>query len=117
MEHLIALMYHYPHEYELWQKGLISDYEASTGIFISAESPESALAWGAVVAEKLLNFVNNSDSLTLENFQHTCWIIDSPSSSAWSHCLDFFQHIKVGEHPEFDRMTTEAYDQWQAKNL
>ena len=111
-EFLVGLQYHYPKDYELWQRGIVEDYEASTGLFVSADDAEAALAWGHVVAEHLLNHVHKSDALTLQEFQHQCWLEADPATSSWSHCLGFFQHVAAGELPQLDQMTSDAYQRW-----
>jgi len=115
-EYLIGLMYHYPKDYELWNKGVIEDYEASTGIFIKAEDVNKALKWGHTIATALLNHVHETDDLTLEKFQHDCWYIAVPKEDSWSHCLDFFQHVADGQMPVLAEMTTDAFVKWQKKS-
>lgn len=115
-EYLIALQYHYPENYELWEKGITEDYEASTGLFVLAPSLEDALEWAAVVATELLNHVNKREDLTMSDFQHQCWLIPEPENSAWAHCLSFFQRVKVGEMPNVSLMTVQAYKKWQMAN-
>ena len=115
-EYLIGLMYHYPQEYELWEKGIIEDYEASTGIYITASNAEQALAWSREIAKALLNYANGTESLTLEQFQHECWLIPNPELNSWSHCLGFFQHVNVNQMPNLKEMTTDAYSIWMEKN-
>ena len=111
-EYLVGLMYHYSKDYKLWQAGHIEDYEASTGIFIGAENTEAALRWSRVISSKLLNYVNNTDSINLEDFQHENWIEPNPEESNWNHCLEFFQHVVDGELPNLELMTADAYAAW-----
>ena len=42
----------------------------------------------------------------------SAWLEDSPQSSGWQHCLDFFQHVRDGQMPDLEGMTTEAYQRW-----
>jgi hypothetical protein len=115
-EFLIGLGYHYPEDYERWKRGITEDFEASTGLFVTAENVDDALAWGKVVAQRLLNHVHRSNDLTLEQFQHECWVEKDPGSGCWSHCLDFFQHVAVGQMPKLDQMTVDAFGQWMEQN-
>lgn len=115
-EYLVALEYHYPETYDLWTKGIGEDFEAATGLFVAADTPQRALEWGAVVATRLLNHVHGTDNLTLEQFQHLCSIEESPTTCGWSHCLSFFQHVAFGEMPDLDRMTSDAYAKWRENN-
>jgi hypothetical protein len=39
----------------------------------------------------------------------------SPETGCWSHCLDFFLRVRVGQMPDFERMGTAAYGRWQEK--
>lgn len=103
-EYLIGMIYHYPEDYELWQKGVMEDYEASTAIYVAAENEAEALGWGYKVATALLNFANNAEGLTLEQFQHHCWYIEDPSKDAWSKMLNTFQHVRCGEMPDLSTM-------------
>ncbi len=44
-EFLIGFSYHEPEPYALWNRGVIEDYESSTGVFIEASTPSEALEW------------------------------------------------------------------------
>ncbi|MFO1367357.1 MAG: hypothetical protein U1F46_00060 [Marinagarivorans sp.] len=103
-EYLIGMIYHYPEDYELWEKGLMEDYEAATAVYIAAKNEGAALAWGYQVATALLNFANKTEGLTLEQFQHHCWYIEDPSNDDWSKMLETFPHVKDGEMPIFSTM-------------
>jgi hypothetical protein len=110
--HLVGIMYHEPESFARWERGLIEDYESSTGLFIEADSPEAAVAWGEHVGEELLWRANSDATLDWKRFGYFCWLESMPSESNGQHCLDFFQHVKVGQMPELDEMTTEAYSRW-----
>ena len=103
-EYLIGMVYHYPEDYELWKKGVMEDYEATTAIYVAAENEGAALAWGYQVATALLNFTNKTEGLTLEQFQHDCWHIEEPSKDDWSKMLETFPHVKYGEMPILSEM-------------
>lgn len=107
-EYLIGMIYHYPEAYEIWKKGYMEDYEAATAIYIEATNENDALEWGYKVATALLNFVNKTENLTLEEFQHHCWYIEDPSKDDWSGMLDTFLHVKYGEMPNLIDMAVES---------
>jgi len=105
-------MFHEPEAWELWNKGIIEDYESTTGIYISANNLPEAIEWAENVGQELLCFVNNDNSLNWKELEYECWHEASIQDSGWSHCLGYFQHIKVGEIPKFQDMTAESYEQW-----
>jgi len=115
-EFLVGLMYHDTQSYALWNKGIIEDYESTAGIFIQAETDLEALKWGRVIAGELLRHVTRDPSLTCAQFGYECWIEPEPKNSSWRHCLDFFQHVTVGQMPVLDSMTSDAYREWQDKH-
>lgn len=95
-EFLIALQYHFSKDYDLWKKGYIDDYKASTGIFIRAQDANAALEWSREISRNLLNYVNDRDDLTLEEFQHENWIVLNPEESVWARRLKFFSACGAG---------------------
>jgi hypothetical protein len=111
-EYLIGVMFHEPDAFALWNQGSIEDYESTTGIFIEAESTEAALAWGERIGESLLQYLNHDSTLNWKKLGYFCWVEESPSTCSWKHCLSFFQHVPVGQMPDFDRMTADAYEKW-----
>ncbi len=111
-EFLIGVMYHEPEAYDQWNRGLIEDYESSTGLFVEADSAEAAVAWGERVGQELLRHVNGGASLDWKSLGYFCRLEETPRDSGWGHCLDFFQHIRVGQWPDLDLMTTEVYTRW-----
>jgi hypothetical protein len=111
-EYLVGIMYHEPEAYDDWKRGLIEDYESSTGLFVEAESAGAALAWGEQVGQRLLRHSNGDATLDWKSFGYFCWIEGSPQNSGWGHCLDHFQHVRAGQWPELERMTTAAYTAW-----
>ena len=114
--YLVGILYHEPEPWALYQKGIIEDYESSTGLFITAGTESEALAWGEHVAEKLLQKVNHDNSLNWKNLGYQCWIEADPENSHWRHCLSFFQTINAGQLPKIEGMGTEAYELWAQKN-
>lgn len=114
-EYLVGICFHEPGPFSLWRRGLIEDYESSTGLWVKADSPDDAVSWGEKVGEALHRKVNN-DPNTEWRGHYSCWLEDSPASSGWAHCLNFFQHVRVGEMPQLDQMTTEAYVRWRKEN-
>jgi hypothetical protein len=115
-EYLIGLGYHEPEPFAQWNRGLIEDYESSTGLFVEAPSAAAAVGWGERVGLALLRHVNRDASLDGSAFGYATWVEDSPHTSGWLHCLDFFQHVSVGQMPDLERMTTAAYCRWLAEN-
>jgi hypothetical protein len=111
-EYLVGIMFHEPGSLALRNRGIIEDYESTTGLFIEADSAENALRWGESVGEALLQDVNQDSALDWRAFGYYSWIEPSPSTSHWRHCLDFIQHVRVGQMPDFKRMTADAYRQW-----
>lgn len=43
---------------------------------------------------------------------NTCWIEHDPVAAGLEETLPFFQTVRVGETPNFDSMTTDAYMDW-----
>jgi hypothetical protein len=111
-EFLVGVSYHEPEACDQWNRGLIEDYESATGLFVEADSAEAAVEWGEQVGQALLRHVNDDPALDWKSLGNICWVEESPQESGWGHCLDFFQHVRVGEWPELDRMTTAAYTRW-----
>jgi hypothetical protein len=105
-------MYHDPESWALWKKGIIEDYESSTGLFIEAATGELALAWGEQVGQELLRKENGDASLIWRDFGYHCWLEDAPETSSWGHCLDFFQTVSEGEFPDSSEVGTKAYIRW-----
>ena len=114
--YLVGMLYHEPESRALYQKGIIEDFESSTGIFIRARSSREAIAWAETVAEILLRKLNGDVSLDWKALGYHCWIEEDPRAFDWKHCLSFLQKVKVGELPNFDKMGTAAYKKWTVKN-
>jgi hypothetical protein len=109
---LVGILYHEPVPHQFWLEGSIEDYESSTGLFVEAFDEAEATAWGEEVGEALLRFVNADPALDWKARGYRCWIVPDPRSSDWSHCLDFFPRVAVGQMPSLDAMTTAAYERW-----
>ena len=112
-EYLVGIGYHEPEPFAQWRRGLIEDYESSTGLWVVADTPEQAIAWGERVGEALHRQVNGDPNADWSS-AYFCWLEGSPNESGWAHCLDFFQRVRVGEMPILERMGTESYIRWQA---
>ena len=94
-----------------------TDYESSRGVFIEAASESEALAWGREIAEAFMKYEHAGNStISWKALGYAHWIESDPENCAWSHCLSFFPRVKVGELPEFSRMTTRAYIEWCRAN-
>jgi len=115
-EYLIGIMFHEPEAWKLWSKGIIEDYESSTGLYVEADSLQEAMSWAETVGEKLLKYVNEDDSLNYKELGYYCWHEPNIEESGWSHCLGHFQHVKAGEMPVLENMSTKAYEKWQNEN-
>ena len=74
----------------LWQKGILEDFESSTGIFVDAVTAAEAVSWAEQVGEVLLRKLNDDETLAFTKLGYRCWIEGDPASSNWSHCLAFF---------------------------
>lgn len=111
-KHLVGISYHESEHFDSLEKGIYEDYESSTGIFINANSREEALAWGEIVAEELFKKKNPNESQSWMSFGHYCWIEEDWNESSWVHCLDFFQYIDNGIHPDYEIMGIKAYLKW-----
>jgi hypothetical protein len=116
-EYLVGISYHEPKAWQQWNNGEIEDYESSIGLFIQANSINEAIEWGNHVGQELLRFVNNDPALNWKDLGYSCWHESNIKKSGWSHCLNFFQHVKAGEQPNFKDMTSDAYAQWKKNNL
>src|SRR4051794_36252196 len=103
-EYLVGFSYHEPEPYALSQRGVIEDFESSTGLWVTAEMPEEAVAWAERVAEDLHRRVNGDPAADWRGAGHCCWVEESPAASGWAHCLGFFQRVRAGEMPPLDRM-------------
>ena len=114
--YLVGILYHEPERWELWQKGIVEDYESSTGLFVDAEAAPQALEWAENIGEALLRFVNNDETLQFGKMGYYCWIEENPANSGWSHCLNFFKRVSAGEMPDFEEMGTKAYLAWSTAN-
>jgi hypothetical protein len=112
LEYLIGIVYHEPEAYDQWKRGHIEDYESSTGLFVEADSAEAAVEWGERIAQALLRHANGDAALDWKSLGYSCWVEESLQSSGWRHCLGFFQHVRVGQWPALEEMTTEAYTRW-----
>ena len=114
-EYLIGIEYHEPEAWNLRQQGEIEDYESSTGLFVFANSSNEAILWAEKVGEELLRFVNSDQLLNYSELGYSCWYEPSIEESGWLHCISHFQHVRVGEMPELEKMTTKAFESWQCK--
>jgi hypothetical protein len=112
-EYLVGMSYHEPEPYALWQRGVVEDFESSTGLWVTADTPAEAVAWAERVAEALHRRANGGPAADWAGAGHSCWVEEAPTASGWAHCLDFFPRVQVGEIPELGRMGTEAYVRWQ----
>jgi len=106
--YLVGMFYHDQQDNDLWEAGVIEEYESSTGIFITAGSEQEAISWGEQIASKLFKITNPNEGKSWNSFGHNCWI-ENIENSNWKHCFDFFQNVKFGEMPDFSNMGSSAY--------
>jgi hypothetical protein len=111
-EYLIGILYHEPDDWRRWNAGMMEDYESSTGLFVSGISADEAIRWGETVGSEMFRRLNPEETGSWTDLGYYCWIEEDPQGGSWGHCLDFFQHVVVGEMPDFDRMGTAAYAAW-----
>jgi hypothetical protein len=93
-----------------------SDFESSTGVFIDAPSEADALAWGCEISEAFMRYAHGNPSVSWRALRYAHWIEPDPESCSWKHCLSFFPKVRVGEFPDFARMTTQAYVDWSKEH-
>lgn len=62
-EYLVIFQYHGPEPRRLFERGVIEDFESTTGVFIKAETAEEALIWCEAIAQALLRRCNDDISL------------------------------------------------------
>ena len=110
--YLVGIMYHEPGPFALWNRGVIEDYESSTGVFIDASSREDAVAWGEAIGQAALRKLNSDDRLDWKSFGYFAWIEDSVEKSGWAHAVSFFQRVNVGEMPDLNKFSADAYNKW-----
>jgi len=109
-EYLVEFMYHEPESLDLWNRGIIWDFESTEILWITADLPAEAIAWGNRVAEAFHRHVNDLPNADWDS-EYRCWIVESPSMIPSSY-LDFCQRVQIGEMPSFDEMGSEAYRRW-----
>lgn len=88
------------------------DAECSTGVFIHAPDAQAAVAWGSKIAEAFMKYVHGDPAISWIALGYASWIEDDPGQCDWSHCLDFLPHVSVGQMPDLQSLTSEAYAQW-----
>ncbi|MGL1935433.1 MAG: hypothetical protein OCD01_10445 [Fibrobacterales bacterium] len=100
--YLIGFLYHQPRTMNLFNAGMLNEYESSSGFYVSASSKENAFEWGEKVAEKIFQDLNNDPTLTLKKSGYHAWVIDVPEQSSWRNKLETFPKIDIGEFPHLD---------------
>jgi hypothetical protein len=111
--YLIGLSWRDPEEVRAYVcAGLDDDPTCSTGLFITAEDKAAALSWGNEVCRKYMGYLFAGKNYSAKELDIFCWVEAEPKNCPWTHCLDFFQRVQVGQDPEFLKMTAEAYVEW-----
>ncbi len=111
--YLIGLSWCDPEEVAAYvHAGFDDDPTCSTGLFVMAEDEAAALSWATEVCKWHMVYLFAGKNYHLEQLEIHCWVDADPKNSRWTHCLDFFQRIEVGQEPEFEKMTAEAYVNW-----
>jgi hypothetical protein len=93
-----------------------ADFESSTGVFIDAPSEAEALEWGREICEAYVRYEHGDPSISWRHLGYAHWIEPDPETCSWKHCLSFFPRVRVGEFPDFSRMTTKAYQDWSREH-
>ncbi|MGL1902567.1 MAG: hypothetical protein OCC49_10555 [Fibrobacterales bacterium] len=101
-EYLIGFLYHQPRTMNLFNAGMLNEYESSSGFYVTAPDEQSAFTWGEAVAEKIFQDLNNDSTLSLKKSNYYVWVVDSPEKSNWRNKLNTFPKIAIGEFPHLD---------------
>ena len=99
-QYLIGIMYHEHKPYDLWTRGIIEDYESTSGVYIQAASIEEALNWAEDIGQRVLDELNPGSDLDWKGMGYQAWHVKEPSKSNWAHCLGSFPKVKIGEYPD-----------------
>ena len=84
----------------------------STAVFIRAPDEASALKWGQEIASRFMEITNEGKLDSWASCGHTCWVEKDVVSAGWEGAESFLQDIRIGEEPDYERLTTEAYMDW-----
>jgi hypothetical protein len=113
---LVGISWCDPEEVAAYKRGgLDDDPRCSTGLFVESATAEEAVSWTKAVAVKYMEVLFHPKQYPQEALEIFCWVEERPESSAWKHCLEFFQQISVGRFPDYQKMTTGAYSEWCKK--
>ena len=81
-----------------------------TSIFIRAADENTALHWGQEIASTFMASINNDAGWSEAG--HACWIEQDLASAGWEGAEGYLQTVRVGEYPNYERMTRDAYIEW-----
>jgi hypothetical protein len=110
---LIGMSWCDPEEVAAYKSaGLDDDPRCSTGVFVVAENSDEAVKWANSVAKEFMGYFFRGEQYAIESLELFCWVEQEPELSSWKHCLDFFQRVSLGEYPDFQKMTPQAYSDW-----
>ncbi len=99
-EYLVGFLYHEPATWNLFNAGIVNEYELRSAAFISATDEQSALEWGETIGEKVLHDLNNNTELNWKKLGYYAWIVKDPTNSIWKDVLDVLPKVAVGDIPD-----------------
>ena len=118
-EYLVIFQYHEPERRELFERGLIENYESSSGVFIETRSAEDALIWCEVIAQELLRRANDDRSLDWKRLGYSCWIESAPEIPL-GPLLGFFSarsRRRAAEHRRDEYCRVRSLAGWRRRKL
>jgi hypothetical protein len=88
----------------------------TTSLYVCAPDESSALRWGEDIASTFMARVSGDASLSWAASGYSCWIEASLSEAGWDGAEEFLQSVRIGEYPDFNRLTRQAWLDWLEKN-
>jgi len=79
--------------------------EASRALFIEADSPEQALAWGREVSEEFVRRLFPGQQVSWKALNFAQWIESAPQTEYPAEILAQLPAIACGSYPDFDRLS------------
>ena len=109
---LISFTYHTASDWALSEITNEPIEPRTSSLFITGQNEKQALAWAEDVAIRFMDYVNEGGYLGWREKENTCWVENDPGAAGLEEAIPFFQTVLVGETPNFDNMTTDAYMDW-----